>query len=180
MQSVVNFLNNIGLKTIITQEKSYFQQTFLNNVLIKNGELLINQNTKISDLLHEAGHLAVLHPQYRKFANNDISGVIQKMITEINVLQKENQKYQYCEDECATAWAYAVGVHLNLDNKMIIEKKQYGGTGKDVIFALKNNCHRGIKELQYAGFCVQQSSAKLLKEFADLPVYPQLAKWVQD
>lgn len=180
MQSVVSFLNSIGLKTTITQDMSFFQKTFIKNILIKDGELLINNKTTISDLLHEAGHLAILHPQYRKLANNNISGVLKKMIMEINVLQKENQKYQYCEDECATAWAYAVGVHLQLQDKIIIHKKQYQNTGADVIFGLKHNCHRGIKELQYAGFCVQRSSAKLLEEFADLPVYPQLAKWVQD
>ena len=176
----VDFLNKIGLNTVFENNNSVFNKTFIKNVSIIDGTLFINKKTKISDLLHEAGHLAVLHPDYRKLINNNLTSILQKMATEIDTAKQENEKYGYCEEVCATAWAGAVGFYLKLKDNDIINKKQYQNGGADILCSLKNNCYIGIKQLQYAGFCVQYEPAKRLTQFADLPVYPQLKKWLQD
>jgi hypothetical protein len=176
---LLEFLNKIGLETIFSNDNNLFEKTFLKNVSIKNGVLFVNNKTKTSNLLHEAGHLAVLHPDYRKLVNNNLSTILKKAITEIDFMQECNAKYGYCEEVCATAWAYAVGVYLEFKEKDIIEKLQYQNAGNDIFFDLENKTYIGIKQLQYAGFCVQYESAKQLTQFADLPVYPQLKTFLQ-
>ena len=176
----VDFLNKIGLNTVFANDNNVFKDTFMKNVSMIDGTLFINKKTKTSDLLHEAGHLAVLHPDYRKLVNNNLTSILKKTATEIDISKQENSKYMYCEDVCATAWAGAVGFYLKLKDNDIIDKKQYQNWGADILYSLKNNCYMGIKQLQYAGFCVQYESAKRLTQFADLPVYPQLKKWIQD
>lgn len=176
-EKVINFLNSIGIETILKQQTKY--KGFLSDILIQDGILYINENTTISDLLHEAGHLAVLHPKYRKLASGNISKVVCKMMNEIPFNQTEFNKYMYCEDLSATAWAYAVGKYLNLPDDVIITAKNYDNAGKDILECLRCGSYFGITELMHAGFCVCKPRHNLSR-LIPLPVYPTLSKWLQD
>lgn len=172
MEIVINFLNSIGIKCHIVEN---VKNSFLKAILIKDGELYLTKKCNISDILHEAGHLAILPPLYRKQANGDLKVLLKKMYKEIDTTLPENEKYMYCEDNEATAWAFSCGTYLKLPHSQIILKKQYQNTGKDVLFGLRHNSHFGIHGLARAGWC----SVKKIHTTVDKPLYPNLNKWLQ-
>ena len=88
---VITFLNEIGIETYIVEDlqKLYTSdkiKPFVKDIIIKEGKLICDRNVKISSLLHEAGHLAVLHPNYRKFASGNIFSVEVSRLMFIGVL----------------------------------------------------------------------------------------------
>lgn len=183
LKKTIAFLNKIGVETYIVDNFEELIEVskvrpFIKNILIKEGKLFCHPEVRVSSVLHEAGHLAVLHPKYRKLVNGNIASIIKKMSKEINIFAEE--KYMYCEDLCATAWAWAVGKHLKIPEKYIIEDYQYQECGKDIRSNLKAICYAGINQLQHAEFCVTKERIKCLEKFKDLPVYPQLGKWLQN
>lgn len=172
MKNVIDFLNKIGIKCHIVDS---VDGGFLKTILIKNGELYLTRKCKISDILHEAGHLAVLPPKYRMQASGNIIDVLKKMYSEVDTLLPENEKYMYCEDCEATAWAFACGVYLKIPYNKIIEKRQYQNDGANILFGLKHNSYFGINKLARAGWC----SARKMNETENRPLYPKLNKWLQ-
>lgn len=89
--------------------------TFLPGILIRNGELVVDRN-KLQypgDVLHEAGHLAVMPPRIRKTMNGDIGSDDIHRAGELG----------------AIAWSYAVCVHLGLDPRVVFHEHGYKGGG---------------------------------------------------
>jgi hypothetical protein len=58
-----------------------------------------------------------------------------------------------CGDPEVTAWAWAAGVHLGLDPKIVIKDEQYDGTGASLRLGLRSNAYFGINGLAASGFC---------------------------
>jgi hypothetical protein len=82
-----------------------------------------------------------------------------------------------CSDPEATAWAWAAGTRLGLAPDVIIMDEEYSNTGASVRLALQLRADPGIHGLAYAGFCVCKNHA--LAALSGLPVYPELARWLQ-
>ena len=180
-QKVVDFLNDIVLKVgKVESFKETAFKPFLKEILILQGKIYFTENASISNLLHEAGHLAVLHPDYRKYVSGSVSKALKKCYAEIDTTKPENNKYCYMEEVVAGAWAWAVGKHLDIPENLIIENQDYKGEGGNERAFFQAKGHFGITQMQYAGFSVSQERLKKLPQFADLPVYPKLKKWLQD
>lgn len=174
-ERLYKFLNNIGIATHIT----YDSKSFLNLIRIKDGELLIHPKCTIAHILHEAGHLAILPGRFRKYANDDLSNVMNKMSNEIDFSNPDSQEaraFMQTGDCEATAWAWSAGKHLNISEKIIISNKNYDKTGADIRLALSANSYFGINGLSAAGFC----SVRKFSNYRNLPIYPNLIKWIQE
>lgn len=175
LSKVIDFLNQIGLKTTLVENIN----GFVNHCRIIEGTLEVDARCRASGLLHEAGHLAPLPAQYRCLFSGNVSRGQKAMldaITELN-LHPDHPLYraaiQSSEAE-ATSWAWAAGKHLGIPDELIIQDDEYNGDGEVERLRLQFGRHYGINGLHHAGFCkVSASSPK------PLPVYPSLAFWLQ-
>jgi hypothetical protein len=70
-QRIVNFLVDIGLEIRLGE---IMERTFLPGIMVDHGAMRVDK-AKLDypgDLLHEAGHLAVMEPKRRRLAHIDV------------------------------------------------------------------------------------------------------------
>ncbi|MBO3462856.1 hypothetical protein G7B40_031505 [Aetokthonos hydrillicola Thurmond2011] len=175
-QNVYDFLISIGIEIEI-QEST---KGFFDHIHIEDGRLIVDKNASINDILHEAGHLAVLPGRFRKYASGNISGAIKRMLEEIDFSNPDAPEARaaiQCGDVEATAWAWAAGMHLELPPEIVIEDADYDHEGEEMRLTLNSNSFFGINGLAAAGFCVTN---KAFSALTGKPVYPNLAMWLQN
>lgn len=173
---VLSFLRGVGIPCDITPGAS----GFIVGVRIYMGGLQVSPDARVSNILHEAGHLAVLPGRFRRLACDDIDAVVRLMNETVDFSNPdvgEARAAMQSGDAEATAWAWAVGEHLNLPPETVIEDADYDGTGEDMRASLMMRGYLGINGLASAGFCVVRPGA--LEKARKLPAYPRLAMWVQ-
>lgn len=175
---VVTFLQAIGLP--VEWVDHWDGESFMDLVRIQHGGLVVQKEAAVADVLHEAGHLAVVPAPYRTWIHDDVDVGLERMLDAIETLALDpddalpKAAMQAGEAE-ATAWAWAAGVHLGLAPHTIIADSDYQGMGQSLRVALGRGCDPGIRGLCRAGFCGQGSLAAQ----RGLPVYPALAFWLQ-
>lgn len=176
LATVIDFLGAIGLEVCNTDQ---VQGSFVPGVHIEKGSLVIDPTCRVSDLLHEAGHLACIPKQFRHLASGDLNECMETMTEHLRTLEVDSPLYRsiiQCSDPEATAWAWAAGKFLGLKSERIIEKDQYDGEGNFIRVCLEMNRYIGIHGLAHAGFCAQNKSIGKLR---NMPTYPHLAFWMQ-
>jgi hypothetical protein len=175
VQQTVDFLNEIGIPTSVVPGAS----DFLELVKVIDGRLEVDPAVPVSNILHEAGHLAIVPSAFRHLMSGDLEEGVRRMFDEIKKLELHpddplsRAAMQASESE-ATAWAWAAGTHLEIPQELIILDSEYQNDGADIRFMLMANSHFGVHGLMHAGFCVARKNPR-----RDLPVYPKLAFWVQ-
>lgn len=163
---IINFLNEIGIRVHICP----FANGFCKHVSIQGGELWVDNLTAIADLLHEAGHLAILPGRFREYANNNLEGVQKIMLEQIDFSKPDvgdARAFLQCGDVEATAWAWAAGKHLGIPERFIIRDRDYNGEGEELRDCLSMRSFFGINGLRAGGFL------NSVKE------YPKLDRWIQ-
>lgn len=160
------FLNSIGIKT----HKVSSAVGFLNEVRIDKGEIQYTDKASISNLLHEAGHLAVLPENYRSEAEDDITKIQIKMLDENLDMEPDSESMrillQAGETE-ATAWAYAAGIAIGIPSEVIIRAEDYDHDGEQIRLCLSMRSYLGINGLRNSGMI------SAVKE------YPVMVRWLQ-
>ena len=96
--TIIDFIRQIGIEVEVAVIE---EETFLPGILIKEGKLLVDRDKLLypGDLLHEAGHLAVMPGRDRQVSAGNIG---------------EEQEYNKAasEEMMAIAWSYAAVTHL--------------------------------------------------------------------
>ncbi|AXK43857.1 hypothetical protein [Erythrobacter aureus] len=174
LEIAAEFLRSIGLDVVEQPGAA----GFLQGTAIKQGKLLYDpMKAEASDLLHEAGHLAVLPTRYRSWADDNILQVQLDMMEEV---EKQSTNDDFDPDapeiravmqagECeATAWAFAAGLACGLPDETIIQDHEYDREGASVRAGLKANCYLGINGLVHGGMC------------ENVRAYPTLTRWLQN
>lgn len=175
----IDALRGIGLQVDIVEGA----KGFLPGVAIVHGTLQVSPECRLSDLIHEASHLAIVPGRYRHLAHGNLYALYPAMFNDVDQAQVAPdaplaRAILQCTDTEATAWSWAFGMHLGLAPELIIEDGQYPdengiGTGAEIRMMLSLNRYMGINGLANAGFCS-------VHRFGKLPVYPQLAFWLQE
>ena len=95
----VDFLTTIG---IVVKFEPIDSATFLPGVSIENGQIIVDREKMKypGDILHEAGHIAVVPAKDRSTLN------------EQTIIQREQRD---AEEMMVIAWSYAACVHLGID-----------------------------------------------------------------
>lgn len=176
LSNAIAFLNHIGLKTTIVDDAT----GFVAHCRIVEGSLVVDPRCPVSDLLHEAGHLAPCPAQFRHLFSGNIGHGQKALMSEISRLSLppdhplSRAALQTGEAE-ATAWSWSAGIFLGIPHELIIQDAAFYGDGALERLRLLTSSHYGINGLQHAGLCrVRESSVR-----KDLPVYPSLAFWLQ-
>ncbi len=155
---ITNFLDEIGIKYRFT---AINEDTFLPGLKIDKGELLIDENKLkyVGDILHEAGHIALLPPEIR----NDLSGSL------------ENQPEPEGTEMAVIAWTYAACKAIPIPTAIVIHNEGYKGTAESIIKNFDEGHYFGVPILQWLGMTNEKKS--ILK--SDQLVFPKMSFWVR-
>lgn len=139
------------------------EDCFLPGLVIENGIIYIDRE-KLKypgDILHEAGHLAILLPEERKT-------LIGKGIAD--------RPDRAAEEMAAIAWSYAACVHLEIDPAFVFHGQGYQGGGEYIVENFNEGHFFGVPMLQYYGMSAEKHKATEL----GFPAYPGMKKWLRD
>lgn len=153
---IVHFLFEIGLKV---EQAVLNEETFLPGISVNRGVLLVDES-KLKypgDLLHEAGHLAVI-PLNRR-----------------NQLRKDVGK-KAGEEMMAIAWSYAALVYLKLEPSVVFHSDGYRGGSESLIENFTQRYYFGVPTLQWIGLTADDNKAKEM----GIEPYPNMIKWLLD
>jgi GNAT superfamily N-acetyltransferase len=105
------------------------------------------------DLLHEAGHLAMMLPQQRMAEFPSSEGAAEEM--------------------GALAWSYAAAVHLGIAPEVVFHSNGYRGQANDLIQGFANPNPIGLPFLWWIGLTTQPLDGKP-------SIYPCMTRWLRE
>lgn len=151
------FINEIGIPC--TEEK-LTDKTFLPGMCIRNGHMLYDLELleNPGDLLHEAGHLAMLLPEDRLAVCGveNIAGDLEMGAAEMG----------------AIAWSWAAMKHLGIPAEVVFHNNGYKGGSTNIISNFSEGNYFGVPMLSYLGMC----------GFPDNPdehAFPKMKQWLR-
>ncbi len=124
---LIAFIVDIGIDVC---KDTISDDTFLPGIRIQNGGLLVDMDKLLypGDLLHEAGHLAVMPLRIRKDMNGDLG----------------NDNIQQGGEMAAIAWSYAACMHLSIDPRIVFHEHGYKGYSEKLIGQFENGNGLGV------------------------------------
>ena len=154
LDGIIRFLRDIGIQTKWVELS---EETFLPGIGVDCGTLLIDEPKLLypGDLLHEAGHLAVIPAERRMRAQNYIGK-------------------KAAEEMMAIAWSFAALTHLGLDPSVVFHEAGYRGGSAALIENFTNGRYIGVPMLQWIGLTADNKRA----EEKGIRPYPSMIKWV--
>jgi hypothetical protein len=160
VRKLAGFLNGIGLEVIRGKTKG---ETFLPGIEVKDGRLIVDEPHLLypGDLLHEAGHLAVLPPKLRSRLNGDLmETVMDTALLEV----------------AAIAWSYAACLHLEIDPRVVFHPAGYKGKADALLMGFNCGVYPGANQLQAAGMALQRGQT----DGPGRQPYPKMLKWLRE
>lgn len=153
-EQIVAFLKEIGLSV---EERTLSEETFLPGVTIEQGAILYDPAALVfpGDLLHEAGHLAVVPPEERR---------------ELMANVGPNGGYEMG----AIAWSYAACVHLQLPLTTLFHPGGYKGASDHLAEQFQSGHYIGVPILEWRGLTDYQR----VPASESLAYYPKMKKWL--
>ncbi len=155
-EQIISFLIEIGLEV----RKGEIQQTtFLPGIAMDCGALIVDGSKLLypGDLLHEAGHLAVIPAERRKQKRNYVGK-------------------KAAEEMMAIAWSYAAPVHLGLEPNVVFHADGYRGGSQALIENFTQGRYIGVPMLQWIGLTADEKRAPQL----GIKPYPNMIAWLLD
>jgi hypothetical protein len=152
---IVEFLRGIGLAI---RAGEIAGPTILPGIAVEHGELLFDpaQLHFPCDLLHEAGHLAVVPPERRAAMHRDVGS-------------------DPAEEMMAIAWSYAAALHLGIDPALLFHH-EYKGGGPTILAAFAHDGGFGVPMLQWVGLTYDAARARAE---GGAP-YPHMRRWLRE
>ena len=154
---LIEFVERIGLTV---EMEAYDEKSFLPGVRIKSGGLSINTERLLypGDILHEAGHLAVMPLHIRRDMDGDLPDVDMHRAGELMAL----------------AWSYAACLHLKISPSVVFHEQGYKGGHKELIAHFEEGANIGLPMLQYHGMAYDAKNAALHNE----QPFPHMIHWL--
>lgn len=150
---ILPFLAQIG---IVVHERPLAVPTFVPGILIEAGSLVIDREKLAypGDLLHEAGHIAVMPPSERASLN-------------------DNLQTGPGEEIAAIAWSYAACRHLGLEPTVVFHADGYKGAAQSLAENFAAGHYIGVPLLEWYGLTRQRADG------SDKSVYPAMDGWLR-
>jgi hypothetical protein len=151
---IVEWLRHIGLTVRIA---SLGPDTFLPGVTLEPGGLIVDPDRLLypGDLLHEAGHLAIMLPAQRASTGSNAGS---DMGDEIG----------------AQTWSYAACIHLGLPPETVFHSDGYKTSATRLIEVYRDG-KAGVPLLQWMGLTLDPAHAAA----QSLPPYPHMIRWLR-
>lgn len=158
-QKIIDFIREIGIEVSFSE---LTQETVLPGIEIDRGRIIIDRERLKypGDLLHEAGHIAVVPLAERE------------TLTPVTLASRKDSA---AEEMMAIAWSYAAGVHLGIDAEVIFHNDGYHGGAKNIAEAFRDGRGFGVPMLEYVGLSERvELDGKWRSRF------PVMLRWIRD
>ena len=157
---IFDFIASVGIDII---EVSLPADTFLPGIELRNGGIAVDPGKLVwpGDLLHEAGHLAVLPAALRNQAHED---------------QPNAADVEHASELEAMAWAWAAAVELGLPADVLIHAGGYNGKSGDLLQMYAFGVYPGLKGLCETGM----TAAPGFTRDCGPVQYPRMLRWLRD
>ncbi|MES2112205.1 MAG: hypothetical protein V4577_25845 [Bacteroidota bacterium] len=159
INTITDFLKEIGIGI----EKEAIPETcFVPGIYLKNGKIIIDEPALKypGDILHEAGHLAVMPPKVRCTMSDSLPATDLHKGGELMTL----------------AWSYAASVHLGIDPCVVFHNDGYRGDSDYLLEHFTKNPKIGVNLLQWCEMAYDNSTARQLNKQA----YPTMQRWMRE
>jgi len=154
LAAIVAFLREIGLGV---RFGTLDGGTVLPGIEVQAGTLVVDEKRLAhpGDLLHEAGHLAVMPPDGRAAAQGAVGA-------------------DGGDEMGAIAWSYAAAVHLGLDPAVVFHAEGYRGGAAALAQGFTDGALLGVPILQWLGMSAEPRQAAALNRAP----YPAMTRWL--
>jgi hypothetical protein len=153
---IARFLESIGLGI---RAGTVPEQTILPGIQIEDGAMVIDEDRLLypGDLLHEAGHLAVLSREQRATQGAEAGADLGNEIG-------------------AICWSYAAAVHLQLDPAIVFHAHGYRGASAWHLETFGTGNYPGLPLLQWMGLTADPERAREL----GVEPFPNMLRWLRE
>lgn len=155
---ILPFLAEIGIQV---REGTLGASTFVPGIRIDAGTLVI-ERTKLfypGDVLHEAGHIAVVPPSARPRLSDN--------------LQTGDWQHDLGNEIAAIAWSYAAALHVGIDPALVFHPHGYRGASSAYIENFAAGRYVGLPLLAWFGMTQERDTG------SGEAVYPQMSQWLR-
>lgn len=154
-EKALEFIRDIGIEVELRIIQD--DHCFLPGLLIDHGRIIVDRDRLQfpGDILHEAGHLAVIPAEERKSISGPAIG---------------RRKDAPAEEMMAIAWSYAACIHLGIDPSFVFHEKGYRGGSNSIIENFREGRYFGVPVLEWLGMTTTSGSI----------IYPDMIKWIRD
>lgn len=154
-QTIVKFLEGIGIPV---REQRIEEDTFLPGIFLERGALVVDPDNLAypGDLLHEAGHIAVMAPSVRAELVKD-AGADQG------------------EEIAAHAWSYAAAVACGVPPRIVFHEHGYQGSGSTMAGWYDDGHWPGVPLLAWYGLTGMPGTGHRDGD----PKFPQMKAWIR-
>lgn len=148
----ISFCRRIGLTVC---EEKVRNNTFLPGIDIIDGRLIVDREQLLypGDILHEAGHIAVSHPDCRHLLNG-------------NVVDSDSDKHG--EEMAVLLWSYFAAQAADIPAEIVFHQEGYKGESDWLLNNFREGKYIGMPLLQWMGI------AKFKPEGE-----PEILKWLR-
>lgn len=152
---IVEFLAGIGIPV---RAGDLPAETFLPGIMMDRGTLVIDEDrlTYPGDLLHEAGHLALLPPEERANAGPDAG---------------PDGGFEMA----ATAWSFAAATAIKLPLEIVFHDAGYRGNSPAIIENFTKGRYFGVPILVWLGM----TGDPMKPAASDVPLFPRMQRWLR-
>jgi hypothetical protein len=153
-EKIIEFLTGIGLPIRLGNSGEH---CFVPGIAVEAGALVIEPEKLLypGDLLHEAGHLAMMDPVRRAATNGDAGG-------------------DGGEEMGAIAWSYAAALHIEIDASVVFHSSGYRGASASILENFAAGRYIGVPMLQWKGLAVDDRRGREL----GVEPYPHMLRWL--
>lgn len=151
---IVAFLREIGLRV---EYETLAHDAFLPGIEVRHGGLVVDSQALRypCDLLHEAGHLAVVPSTQRNLLNGGV----------------ESDNAQLLE-VAAIAWSYAAAIHLGLSAEELFHRGGYRGKSDALALSFSLGVYPGAALLETLGLTRMRAGS------SGGVCYPRMSRWL--
>lgn len=158
LNKCIPFLTHIGIPTVFRKIEG---DSFLPGLLIENGVLIIDETALLypGDILHEAGHIAVMPASARP---------------SLNAQALVDSKNREAEEMMAIAWSYAACLQIDLDPKYVFHEAGYRGGSDGIVENFNAGRYVGTAMLHWCNMAFEPAHTPK----GQLP-YPTMTNWLR-
>ena len=158
-QAMADFILNIGLEL---RKEPLEGETFLPGIRIQEGALVVDEErlTYPGDLLHEAGHLAVVSPAVRARLTDNV---------------RESHPENASGETETIAWSYAAALAIGIDPAVVFHGNGYHGASAGLLFNFQMGVPVGIQPLVDAGMTLGPNHVTA----GGPPPFPHMTAWLR-
>ena len=156
LRKITGFINDIGIPC---EEGIVDQHTFVPGIDIVEGQIVYDavMLSTPGDLLHEAGHIAVLEESERAVVNSpDVTGDLGNAQAEM----------------AAIAWSWAAAEYLDIEPEVVFHEDGYRGGSEVIMNKFHSGNYFGVDTLERFGMTTGKSKGDEIS-------FPEMEHWLR-